>query len=237
LTASGTITAPRVKSFQLQTSAGTSDNDAKTDWLEIRNNADQTIVAFTGASKTTYFEGHTIVYDRFDAESFGDVEVGSSAAGDARNLTVWGNSQLKGNVTIGGYLTARPYISMRVSTTGGTPSTINAGNVVVGTPGTVTVTQLGSNTSVVCTRGTAGNSNYLLYTFSWTGTHPLGSNYVAHATFQTGGTSSFPPNTPVITTNASSTSITVWIRGTLTSGGVTYPNVLQDGNFYLTSYP
>jgi len=99
------------------------------------------------------------------------------------------------------------------------------------------MTQMGTNTSAVCSRGTAGNNNYFIYTFTWTGSHPMGTNYVAHATFNYGSTSTYPPNTPVITTNVATNSISVWIRGTLTSGGVTYPNVLQDANFRVTSYP
>ena len=141
---------------------------------------------------------------------------------------------MSGDLSVAGFISAKPFISLRVATSGGTPSTYNAGVFVLGTPGTVTLTNLGYNNTVVCTRGTAGNTNYFLYTFTWTGAHPLGAYNSANAIFHTSGTGSGQPaNTPVITVNVSSTQITVWIRGIVSGNS----NVLQDGNFYMYSVP
>ena len=139
-----------------------------------------------------------------------------------------------GNLTVTGYLSARPYISLRVATTGGTPSTVSGSpaTVTLGTPGTVTLTHLGTNTTTVCTRGTPGNTNYFLYTFTWTGAHPLGANFVPNVIYQTGATASAQP-LGVIAANVTSTSITVWLRATV--GKVS--NVLQDGTFYVYTVP
>ena len=140
-----------------------------------------------------------------------------------------------GNLTVTGYLSARPYISLRVATTGGTPSTVVAGSpptVTLGTPGTVALTHLGTNTTTVCTRGTPGNTNLFLYVFTWTGAHPLGANFVPNVIYQTGATSSAQP-LGVITASVTSTSITVWLRATVG----TVSNVLQDGSFYVYTVP
>ena len=151
----------------------------------------------------------------FTSTGLANLNGGAYCAGDL-TVTV--------SLTVAG-LTVRPYISLKATTYGGTPSSIVNSAVSLGTPGTVTMTQMCLNTSPVCTRGIPGKSNYLLYTFTWTGAHPLGANFVAHATFQTGGTPSSPPNTPLIITNVTSTSIAVWIRGALTSGGTVYTTV------------
>jgi hypothetical protein len=143
-----------------------------------------------------------------------------------------GDLAVTGNLSLTGFLSAKPYISLRVATTGGTASTVSGSTVTIGTPGTVTLTQLGYNTTSVCTRGTAGSTNYFLYTFTWTGAHPLGSNYVPNVIYQTGATSSAQP-LGVITTNVTSTSITVWLRATVG----TVSNVLQDGTFYVYTVP
>ncbi len=56
------------------------------------------------------------------------------------------------------YLNAKPYISLKVATAGGTPST---GTTVgtIGTPGAMTITSMGSNFSVTAARGTVGTTN------------------------------------------------------------------------------
>jgi hypothetical protein len=45
-----------------------------------------------------------------------------------------------GNLTVGGFISAKPYVSLRVGTSGGTPST-GTSVVTIGTPGTVSLTQ------------------------------------------------------------------------------------------------
>jgi hypothetical protein len=153
----------------------------------------------------------------------------------AGNLAVNGNLTVGGDLSVTGFLSAKPYISLRIVTTGGTPSTVSGSpaTVTVGTPGTVTLTNLGSNTTAVCSRGTSGNSNYLLYTFNWTGAHPLGANFAANAMFYTTGTASGQPVGAITLVVNSATQITLWIRATV--GGIS--NVLQDGNFYVYSVP
>ena len=132
------------------------------------------------------------------------------------------------DLTVNGFISAKPYISFRVSTTGGVPSTVSGSTVTIGTPGTVAITNFGFNTSVVCTRGTSGNVNAFLYTFTWTGAHPLGANFGANVLYYTTSTSSAQP-LGVITTVVAATSITVWLRATVG----TVSNVLQDGSFYV----
>ena len=143
-----------------------------------------------------------------------------------------GNSTIGGNLTVNGFIAAKPYVSFRVSTTGGVPSAVVGAATSIGTPGTVTITNFGFNTSVVCTRGTSGNVNAFLYTFTWTGAHPLGANFGANVLYYTTSTSSAQP-LGVITAIVAATSITVWLRATVG----TVSNVLQDGSFYVYSVP
>ena len=125
-----------------------------------------------------------------------------------------------------------PYISLKVTTTGGSVSTVSGSPVTLGTLGTVTLTHLGYNSTTVCTRGTPGNTNYLLYSFTWTGAHPLGANFAANVLYFTSATGSGQP-LGVATVNVSATSITVWLRATIGSAS----SVLHDGNFYLYTVP
>ena len=153
------------------------------------------------------------------------------------NLAVSGNSTLSGSLavndlTVNGFISAKPYISLKVTTTGGSVSTVSGSTVTLGTPGTVTLTHLGYNTTTVCTRGTPGNTNYLLYSFTWTGAHPLGANFAANVLYFTSATGSGQP-LGVATVNVSATSITVWLRTTIGTAS----SVLQDGNFYLYTVP
>ena len=122
-----------------------------------------------------------------------------------------------------------------MTTSGGTPTTLNAHNAqVIGTPGTSTVASYGYSTTVSLAHGTAGAANAFIYTFTWTGAHPLGTNYSVFAQFQTGATATSLP-LGVITTNVtSSTSFNVWIR---TSLNTTFNNVLVDGTFYVYTVP
>ena len=108
-----------------------------------------------------------------------------------------------------------PYISLRVITSGGTPSTVNGSTVTVGTAGTVSLTQMRINTTAICTRGPSGQINWFGYVFSWTGAHPLGTAYSINATYQTSGTNDPQPLGVITATVISSTSLTVWLRATV----------------------
>ncbi len=90
------------------------------------------------------------------------------------NTSVLGDLSVTGSLSVSGPLTVKPYISLRVTTTGGTLSTVSGSTTTLGTPGTVSIAHLGFNATAVCTRGTAGNTNLFLYTFIWTGAHPQG---------------------------------------------------------------
>jgi hypothetical protein len=134
------------------------------------------------------------------------------------------------NVTINGFLAAKPYISIKISTSlfsSGVISAIPSTSTAIGIPGMMSITNLGFQSAIV-SRGTVGNNNYFLYTFTFPA-HPLGANYTVGCTFNTGATSSTNPNA-VITTNNTSTQITVWIRENTT-------NILRDGTFSVYSIP
>ena len=132
------------------------------------------------------------------------------------------------NLTVNGFISAKPFVSLRVITSGGTPST-GTTTGTIGTPGTVALTYFGFTTSVNVARGSVGNTNNFLYTFSWTTPHPLGANYIPMAIFRTTSTSEVSPNAFFTVTNSSSTSFTLWIRGAT--------NILQDGNFFVYTVP
>ena len=100
---------------------------------------------------------------------------------------------------------------------------------VIGTPGAVTITNLGFQQNITSARGSVNNANQFLYTFTFTTPHPLGTNYAVGCSFITGSTSSNNPNA-TITSNGQSTSITVWIRENVS-------NIIRDGNFYVYSIP
>ena len=134
------------------------------------------------------------------------------------------------NVTINGFLAAKPYISLKISTSiysSGTILAVPSTASVIGTPGAVTQTNMGYQSATIG-RGTVANSNYFLYTFTFPA-HPLGSSFAVGCTFITGSTSNAAPNAIFTSTNTSTT-ITVWIREPST-------NILRDGNFYVYSVP
>ena len=134
------------------------------------------------------------------------------------------------NVTINGFIAAKPYISVKISTSlfsSGGIAAIPSTSTVIGTPGAMTITNLGFQSTIV-SRGTLGNNNYFLYSFTFPA-HPLGSSFAVGCTFITGSTSNPTPNAIITATNTSTT-ITVWIRETST-------NILRDGNFYVYSVP
>ena len=98
------------------------------------------------------------------------------------SLDVTGNTTIGGNLTLTGYLAAKPFVSLRVITGGGTPSTAT----VIGTPGASAVVQYGFISNVAVTRGTVGGANAFLYTFIWATPHPLRTSYVPNAIYRTG---------------------------------------------------
>ncbi len=89
------------------------------------------------------------------------------------------------------------------------------------------------NASVRLAHGTVGDTNDLVYTFTWTGAHPLGTNYVVGAHFQTGGTAAAAPIGVVSTNVTSSISFAVWIRPSISS----VSNVLVDDIVYVYAMP
>jgi hypothetical protein len=149
------------------------------------------------------------------------------------SLDVSTNVTIGGNLTLTGHLAAKPFVSLRVITGGGTPSTAT----VIGTPGASLVTPYGYISNVTLARGTAGATNAFIYTFTWTTPHPLGINYIVNAVFRT-GSSTDPQPAGVITTNVtSSTSFNVWIRTTVGTTFPGTPNVFADGTFYVYTVP
>ena len=130
------------------------------------------------------------------------------------------------------YIQAKPYISLKVSTSiysSGTILAIPSTASVIGTPGAVTFTNSGFQQNITVTRGTVGNANLFLYTFTFATPHPLGTNYAVGCTFNTTATANANPNA-TITCNTQANSITVWIPENTS-------NILRDGNFYIYSIP
>ena len=157
--------------------------------------------------------------------SFGILQPAST-----RGIHCYSSASIGGNLTVDGFLAAKPYISIKVSTSvysSGVILAVPSTSSVIGTPGAVTQINQGYQSATI-TRGTVANTNYFLYTFTFPA-HPLGSLFAVGCTFLTGGTSNPTPNAIFTATNTSTT-ITVWIRETST-------NILRDGNFYVYSIP
>ena len=142
------------------------------------------------------------------------------------------NVIVDGSLTVGSFFANKPYISLRVSTSGGTPSTVDGTTVTIGTAGTASLTQLGFTTAT-CARGPAGQSNSFGYVFNWATPHPLGTAYSVNCTFYTPASSSPQPVGVLTATVISSTQCSVFIRATV--GSVS--NVLQEGNFFVNTIP
>ena len=140
------------------------------------------------------------------------------------NLIVTNNLTVNGSLTVNGFNVIKPYISLRITTSGGVAST----TTVIGTTGTTTVANYGYTSSVTTTRGTVGATNAFLYTFSWTTAHPLGANYAVMCNFQGSSTTNLSPN-GFFRATGTSNSISVWVR---TSDGI-----IKDENFYVYSVP
>ena len=136
-----------------------------------------------------------------------------------------------GNLVVSGYLSAKPYVALRVATSTAAPAVASTGTTAgtIGTPGTVSLTQYGFLTNVSVARGTVGGTNLFLYTFTMPTAHPLGTSYTVNGCFQTGGTSAPSPNAFLTFSVGSSTSFTVWVRGPT--------NILLDGNFHVYTVP
>ena len=117
---------------------------------------------------------------------------------------------------------------MRITTSGGTASTLVNGVTTIGTPGPSVAINCGYTSAVTLARGTAGATNAFLYTISWTTAHPLGSNYAVMCNFQGGSTTNLSPN-GFFRATGTSNSISVWVR---TSDGI-----IKDENFYVYSVP
>ena len=137
------------------------------------------------------------------------------------------NLTVNGSLTVNRFYAIKPYISLKITTAGGTASTGTAVGSI-GTPGTVTVTNYGYTSSVTVTRGTALATNAFLYTISWTTAHPLGSNYAVMCNLQGSSTTKLSPN-GFFRATGTSNSISVWVRSS--------DGIIKDENFYVYSVP
>ena len=139
-----------------------------------------------------------------------------------------GNVLMSGNLTVNGFIVAKPYASLRVSTAGGTPSTGTTA-VTIGTPGTVSLIQYGFLTNVSVARGTAATTNLFLYSFTLPTAHPLGTNYIVNGGFRTVGSIDPSPNAFLSFTVTSATQFAVWVRSST--------SIIMDGNFHVHAVP
>ena len=135
---------------------------------------------------------------------------------------------MSGNLTVNGFIAAKPYASLRVSTAGGTPST---GTTVgtIGTPGTVSLVQYGFLTNVSVARGTVATTNLFLYSFTLPTAHPLGTNYIVNGGFRTASSTDVSPKAFLTFTVISATYFCAWVRSST--------GILVDGNFYVYTAP
>ena len=76
------------------------------------------------------------------ATSKNELSIDSTAILSIGAIDASSNCTIGGNLTVGGFLVAKPYVSLRVGTSGGTPST-GTSTVTIGTPGTASFTQYG----------------------------------------------------------------------------------------------
>ncbi len=98
----------------------------------------------------------------------GNVTISNTGQITATSLATSGDVIITGSLTVGNLLNTmsfypvKPHVSLRVITSGGTPSTGTTTTPLpstIGTPGTVSVTNYGFTTSVTTTRGSAGTTN------------------------------------------------------------------------------
>jgi hypothetical protein len=162
------------------------------------------------------------------ATSKNELSIDSTAILSIGTIDALSNCTIGGNLTVNGFIAAKPYASLRVATAGGTPST---GTTVgtIGTTGTVSLFQYGFLTNVSLSRGTAATTNLFLYSFTLPTAHPLGTNYIVNGGFRTVGSTEASPNAFLTFNVASATQFTVWVRSST--------NILMDGNFYVYTVP
>jgi hypothetical protein len=150
----------------------------------------------------------------------------------SNNAVINGGLTVVGNLTVNGFTATKPYVSLRINTSGGTPTTVvTVGGVTtttIGTPGTMTVQNYGYTSSITSARGTVGAGNYLLYSFTWTTPHPYGANYAVMCNFQGSSTTNTSPN-GFFRATGTATSMTVWVR--------TADGIIKDENFYVYTVP
>ena len=220
LTASGTITAPSVKSYVIQTSSGTATYGSQvTDTLDVRNTANQSLMTLSGATKLAEFAGNiscnTMIVTKYDQITVG-------ASGTPGDLTVWGNCDLKGNVTIGGYMSVKPYIALRLGT-----------DFTTGTyPRTPTIGYFGYLTSgVTVSRGTGSDLGF--YQFTLSPPHPQGANAFYNVQLRSSSSTVQSITTPGAypTINSTATGFTLWFRSPASY------TTFNDASFYVYSIP
>ncbi len=83
-----------------------------------------------------------------------------------------GNSTICGNLSVNGFIAAKPYAALRVGPPGGTPSTgTSAGNI--GTPGTASFDSIWFFNNVSVARGTAAATIFFIFVY-FTNRSPFG---------------------------------------------------------------
>ena len=190
-----------------------------TDTLEVRNTANQLVMTLSGATKLAEFAGD-VSCNTVIALKYLGVTVGAS--GDSRDLTVWGDSHLKGNVTIGGYLMAKPYMAMRLVTdftTGAFPRTPAIGYFGYLTSG------------VTISRGSGSDLGF--YQFTLSPPHPQGANAFYNVQLRSSSSTVQSISTPGAypTINSTSTGFTLWFRSPASY------TTFNDASFYVYSIP
>ena len=147
------------------------------------------------------------------------------------NVLADGNLTVAGDLTVSGFTSAKPFASLRVITSTALPAVASTGTTaaLIGTPGTVSLTQYGFLTNVSCSRGVPATANLFLYSFTMPTAHPLGVNYIVSGCFQTGATSSPSPNAFLSFNVSSATQFSVWVRSST--------NILLDGSFFVYTVP
>ena len=76
------------------------------------------------------------------ATSKNELSIDSAAILSIGTIDALSNCTIGGNLTVNGFIVAKPYASLRVATAGGTPST-GTTVALIGTPGTVSLFQYG----------------------------------------------------------------------------------------------
>ena len=166
-----------------------------------------------------------------DIDCSGTLSIDTIEVKQSDHIQCNNNLTIAGNLIVEGFTDARPYVSLRVITSTAAPAVASTGTTAasIGTPGVVSLTQLGYNTSVSLARGTVGTTNLFTYQFTLPVAHPQGANYIVNGGFYTSGALSPSPNAFLTFSVASATSFSVWVRSST--------NILLDGNFYVYTVP